>query len=79
MNLLFNLIYLGKKLGSETLLSHIASVNAIYPSSSPTTTLAAPPTAVVLHYYPAPPHHNVMFPHHILPAATSNGLYLIQP
>jgi hypothetical protein len=68
-----------KKLGSETPPSQIASINAIYPSSSPTTTLAAPSTAVVLHYYPAPQHHNVMFSRHILPAATSTGLYLIQP
>jgi hypothetical protein len=79
-NVLFNMFYLDKKVGSEPPPSQIVSINTIYSSLSPIATLAAPlPTVVVRHYYQDPPHHNVMCRHHILSAATSNSLYLMEP
>lgn len=75
--------YLAEKLEPETPPIQTTPVNPIYHSSSPSTSLPPqplPPTNALVppHYYPQPTHHNVIYQHHIPPAA-SNGLYPIQP
>ncbi|CAF0865668.1 unnamed protein product [Adineta ricciae] len=66
-----------EKTEPETPLIQMTHSNTIYTSPTPATTMA-PANPVVQHYYPAPPHHNIIYPHHVPPAA-ANGLYAMQP
>ena len=72
-----NVIDLDEKIEPETPPIQMAHPNTIYTSPTPATTMA-PANPVVQHYYPGPPHHNIIYPHHVPPAA-SNGLYSMQP